>query len=401
MKLIKKFSLFETLLITTILGIHFYAATADGYNFPNTWFIRDDAYYYFKVAQNIAQGLGSTFDGINISNGYHPLWLLICIPIFYLARFDLILPLRILLMVIAVFNAATAVLIYRIASRSLSNAVAMLAACFWAFDGYIHYVMYRPGLESPLAIFAIVLFVERLSFFEAGWRAKAVRKKQINGLAWLAVLVMFSRLDLIFLAFIAGIYVVFRGRPIRFLLPFDIFAIFLSLTSSVALRVGFPGYNAYASSAVAATALALVIKPITFYFAGLYQHPKMQTPRGLIRQVFIASAIGAAIFSSVIILAAQVGIIGNLPRIALLFDAVVSFVLVLAVRFFALWFGNKKINTNLSTPSPMDELRLSFKIWFSEAWTYYRVVGGALALYMLYNKIVFGASSPVSGLVKR
>ena len=81
-----------------------YAAFSDAYNFANTWFSRDDAFYYFKVAQNITEGLGSTFDGINLTNGYHPLWMVICIPIFALARFDLILPLRVLLMVMAGFQ---------------------------------------------------------------------------------------------------------------------------------------------------------------------------------------------------------------------------------------------------------------------------------------------------------
>jgi len=130
MNFIKRFFPFEALLVTTILGIHLYAAFSDAYNFPNAWFMRDDAYYYFKVAQNITQGLGSTFDGINLTNGYHPLWMVICIPIFALARFDLILPLRILLMVMAGLNAATAVLIYRITKNNLSHPVAIAAASF-------------------------------------------------------------------------------------------------------------------------------------------------------------------------------------------------------------------------------------------------------------------------------
>jgi hypothetical protein len=35
----------------------------------------DDAYYYFGIARNVADGKGSTFDGLNATNGYHPLWL--------------------------------------------------------------------------------------------------------------------------------------------------------------------------------------------------------------------------------------------------------------------------------------------------------------------------------------
>ena len=49
MNFLKRFSLFEIVLIITITSIHLYAAFSDAYNFPNAWFTRDDAYYYFKV----------------------------------------------------------------------------------------------------------------------------------------------------------------------------------------------------------------------------------------------------------------------------------------------------------------------------------------------------------------
>ena len=39
----------------------------------------DDAYYYFEIASRIADGQGSTFDGISETNGYHPLWMLVCV----------------------------------------------------------------------------------------------------------------------------------------------------------------------------------------------------------------------------------------------------------------------------------------------------------------------------------
>lgn len=35
----------------------------------------DDTFYYFKTALNVAHGHGSSFDGINSTDGYHPLWL--------------------------------------------------------------------------------------------------------------------------------------------------------------------------------------------------------------------------------------------------------------------------------------------------------------------------------------
>ncbi|MGI4756921.1 MAG: hypothetical protein ACRYGF_08735 [Janthinobacterium lividum] len=36
---------------------------------------QDDFFYYLKVAQNIAATGSSTFNGINLTNGYHPLWM--------------------------------------------------------------------------------------------------------------------------------------------------------------------------------------------------------------------------------------------------------------------------------------------------------------------------------------
>ena len=42
--------------------------------------VTDDAYYYFKVAGRVVAGEGLTFDGINRTNGFHPLWMLCLVP---------------------------------------------------------------------------------------------------------------------------------------------------------------------------------------------------------------------------------------------------------------------------------------------------------------------------------
>ncbi len=42
----------------------------------------DDAYYYFGIARNVAEGHGSTFDRLNSTNGYHPLWLGLAVPFY-------------------------------------------------------------------------------------------------------------------------------------------------------------------------------------------------------------------------------------------------------------------------------------------------------------------------------
>lgn len=402
MKIIRRFFPFEIVLVTVILSIHLYAALSDAYNLPNTWFTRDDAYYYFKVAQNISEGHGSTFDGINPTNGYHPLWMLVCVPIFALARFDLILPLRVLILVMAGFNAVTAVLIYRFVKSNLSHFVALLAASFWAFNLYIHYIVYEFGLETPLAAFAVVLFIYKLSQFEKESRAKAVSTRQLATLACIAVVVLFSRLDLIFLTLIAGIWIVFRGHPIRFLLPLDIVIIFLSMTSSVALRTDIKTYNnIFAASALDAVLIALVVKPIALYFFGTYQHPRTNSVWNMIRRIIFALTASAVVISGIYFILVQLGIGKIFPRSVFVVDWGISMALVLVLRLTVYWFGNEKIRVTSRSSTPLEELQARWKKWFSEGAVYYGMLGSALAVYLLFNKIYFGTSTPVSGQIKR
>ena len=48
---------------------------------PDQWFA-DDSYFYLQVAWNFARGMGSTFNNIMPTNGYHPLWMLICAAVY-------------------------------------------------------------------------------------------------------------------------------------------------------------------------------------------------------------------------------------------------------------------------------------------------------------------------------
>jgi len=48
--------------------------------------VPDDACYYFQTARNIVAGNGSTFDGIHTTNGYHPLWMAVILPIVVLVK---------------------------------------------------------------------------------------------------------------------------------------------------------------------------------------------------------------------------------------------------------------------------------------------------------------------------
>jgi hypothetical protein len=44
-------------------------------------FYEDDFFYYLRIAQQIAAGKHSTYDGLHLTNGYHPLWMLVILAL--------------------------------------------------------------------------------------------------------------------------------------------------------------------------------------------------------------------------------------------------------------------------------------------------------------------------------
>jgi hypothetical protein len=393
----KRIKWFEILLVAVVLGVHLYAALSEAHNFPNKWFTRDDAFYYFKVAQNITEGHGITFDGINPTNGYHPLWLLVCIPIFALARFDLILPLRILVMVMAGLSAATGVLLYRLGRRTLSEFAGILIASFWTFNLYIHNTITQLGLESGITIFAMVLFLYLLQSFERRWRTEPVSPKQITNLALAGIFLLFSRLDTVFLVTLIGFWIVFRGSPIRYYLMLDLLIIPSSIIISFFLRLGMPMYFGYNDAMLAMIVLALVLRIPLFYFSGLYQPPQALTLQTILIRTLLAVSASTLVIGGLMLAISP--FLYGLPRSALLLDWGLCLTLVIASRVAA---DVLKIGaTPQATSEPLAYFKSNWKRWFSIGLPYFGIMGGALGAYMLFNRIVIGAAMPVSGSIKR
>lgn len=390
---------FELVLIFFVMSVHIYAATSSPYNFANKWFTRDDAYYYFKVAQNISEGRGSTFDGINPTNGYHPLWLFICIPIFALARYDIILPLRVLLIIMAALNVATGVLLFRLISRILSEPIGILVSAFWMFNLFVHKTIIQLGLESGVTTFSIVLLLYILAEYEQEWRNRPYRLKHIMLIGFVAVIIVFSRLDTLFLVAVFGFWVIFRGSSIRYYLLFDILLLPMISFSSFLLRIGQPAYYQLASMAILMTALDLAIRIPAFYYLGLYQRPRVISNLRLFGRVILAVTISSIIISLIVLGLASFGYINNFPRSTLVLDWFLSILLIGSVRLFIQHF-----KPELDPQKPVDpflQIKQNWKKWSLEGMVFFGILGGALGLYMLGNIAAFGTSSPISGQIKR
>ncbi len=394
----KKKNWFEVFLVAAIMAGAVYAAFSDAHNFPNRWFTRDDAYYYFNVARHIGEGLGSSFDGINLTNGYHPLWMLINIPVFMLARVDLILPLRILLLVMGALQAATAVLLYRLTKRLFSETVGIFLAAFWGASLYIHATVYQFGLETGLTAFSMMLFLNYFEKLERQWRKRPLGKREIGLFALLGVLVLFSRLDTVFFVLFFGVYLVFRQTPLRHLLLTDIFGISVSVFGGFVLRVGMKSYYSYGETALKMALLSVLFSLPAYYFFGLYQHPRRERLSGLLKQTFTAVSLSTGVLAAVILLSVRFGAVGSFPRSVL-------FLIWVALLFWVggtrLLFRQFSVYLPQEIPSPKELFVARWRNWFIEGTIYFGIVGGALSVYMLFNRILFGTSTPVSGQVKR
>ena len=398
--MIKRLPWFEIILIVAVMSMSVYAALSDAQNFSLRWFTRDDAYYYFKVAQNISEGNGSTFDGINQTNGYHPLWMLVSVPIFALARFDVVLPLRVLLLVMSALQVSTAILLYRLLGKVFASPIGALAALYWAFSFDILGNLYMQGLESGIAAFFVVLLLLNLHKFETNRRVDQGTTKQLATLGLVGALTIFSRLDLAFFVAMAGLWTVFRGHLLRYFLPLDVVAVAVSVLLSFILRLDLPGYYAYSNVAVIMVALGLFVRiPLGFLF-GLYQRSTLTNFRTWTIRVMLSTAVGSAIVGVVMLGISLANDFPGFPRTVILLDFGFT-LLFLGLSRIAYLLLRARTHTDVGEPQPLDELKQKWKMWLRDGLAYFGVAYGLLGVYMIWNKFTFGTFSPVSGQIKR
>lgn len=156
-------------------GILAYGATFAWYMLDRFDFVNlirdaniDDAFYYYQIAYHMAAGKFSTFDGgITRTNGYHPIWLLLITPFYWM--FDKI----------AALSAIKALEIMLVAGGvSLVAASARLARLPWILLFAALPVLYRNdalfrGMEAAAGLFMLGLLFFSIVLFardSARWR---------------------------------------------------------------------------------------------------------------------------------------------------------------------------------------------------------------------------------------
>jgi hypothetical protein len=185
---------FEVTIFIVIILIHLYIALAPANSLMN-WYTTDDAFYYFKTAQNIGLGNGISFDGLSRTNGFHPLWMMICVPIFLLANLNLMLPLRIVVVLAGIMNAVNVILIWRLFQRNGAVYAGFLAALFWAFSIRVHTITVTLGMESTVNALTITFLIYLASSIDLKKADGTLKIQDFTSLGIAAIFTFLSRID--------------------------------------------------------------------------------------------------------------------------------------------------------------------------------------------------------------
>ncbi|MGA2363159.1 MAG: hypothetical protein ABSG73_11950 [Candidatus Aminicenantales bacterium] len=122
-------------------------------------FFHDDSFFYIKTAQNIHDGNGATFDGINPTNGYHLLWMWLLVLIAKISPFHGFIGIRLLLAVHALLIASASLLADRLLTIfkiKVGWRLCMVAAIIGT-TGFVDL-----GVESPILFLASWAFIYAL-----------------------------------------------------------------------------------------------------------------------------------------------------------------------------------------------------------------------------------------------
>ncbi len=385
---------FEISLIILSILVHLYIASRPANSLMN-WYSSDDGFYYFKVAENITNGLGVTFDGINRTNGFHPLWMVVCIPIFALARFNLILPLRLLVLVAALLNAGTAILIFRLLRKFISTVTAAAIGILWIFLPSIHWIVAQNGMESTISAFFLVC----LFYLVVQWRAERLGFWRLVPLGIVAGLAILARLDNIFVVMLLGVWFVLglNSNYLCTIVVGDLGLIYIIGLLGYYFRL--PTGPAYVANAVSLNlhlALVFVTLPLSLFMFGLFRAVPERLSWKFLARCGLAVVLASGITGACLLIFQKVGLLQALPRSVILLIFAGNLLCVIGLRLLAgAIFQRQTI--------PEETSLRSWVFWralLPRAFGYFIPLGLLVGSYMLWSYLYVGTPMPVSGQIK-
>ncbi|MBS1552454.1 MAG: hypothetical protein JST15_10365 [Bacteroidetes bacterium] len=158
-------------------------------------FANDDSFFYLKTAYNFSAGFGSTFDLINETNGYHPLWFLILSAYYFLINlftgFSPELYFRLTVLLINLINAFIIYFLYEyfvtVDSGKAKRGFLLMLPLFLTFVAIRDY-----GMETHLTCLLVIMYVYVKSY-ELKYGKILITQKTV-----LLCLLFLSRIDYLF-----------------------------------------------------------------------------------------------------------------------------------------------------------------------------------------------------------
>ncbi len=149
------------LLIVLILGfaVRMFFIFSDKNRLIESLFF-DDSYYLLNIARNIAVGNGITHDGLHMTNGFQPLYVLLLIPFHWIAGLSLVPPIYMSAVFLSLCNILSAYLVYKILEH-LINEVAAGFSLYLTLFSPISLQYSLNGMETSLStmLFLAVAYV--------------------------------------------------------------------------------------------------------------------------------------------------------------------------------------------------------------------------------------------------
>ncbi|GLZ38297.1 hypothetical protein [Actinokineospora sp. NBRC 105648] len=162
----------------------------------------DDAFYYFGVAGHIAAGDGSTFNGLDPTNGYHPLWLLLLVPVFSITHG------KVALVAVTLVSSALAIAsarqIDRIGLFTGRPVLVTLCAAPLLVVGAAGPSFWYSGMETGLLLFAL-LWLAATYVRTDGFAAPDFGPAGARAVGALMALAVLARLDTVFPMAVLGV----------------------------------------------------------------------------------------------------------------------------------------------------------------------------------------------------
>ncbi|HWX32518.1 MAG TPA: hypothetical protein VNZ53_34445 [Steroidobacteraceae bacterium] len=169
--------------------------------------IVDDASYYMTTARNLAAGRGLTFDGIHPTNGFHPLWLLMLVPLFLLHGTPETM-IRLVVLLQTILLSLAYLVFWRTQSKIFSPRTAALTGILFVYFVFLPCIN---GMESALLVLSIaVLYGYGLHVAQT-----QLNRRRAALLGIILGCVLLARLDMIFIALYVFAWLARRCFPIE------------------------------------------------------------------------------------------------------------------------------------------------------------------------------------------